>query len=87
MATKMVRIDEDLYERIKSRNRDNETFSETIERLTNGYSLVDFANEFAERDESRWSEHKSAIEAAEDAQRAEMAEFHDEQSGGTSAER
>lgn len=43
MGTKTVRLDEDVYERIKAKKRDDETFSEAIERLTGDYSLLDFA--------------------------------------------
>lgn len=45
MGTKMVRLDEDVYERIKSKMQEDETFSEAIERLTSGYTLLDFAAE------------------------------------------
>lgn len=45
MGTKQVRLDEDVYERIKSRKRDDETFSEAIDRLTGGYTLLDFADD------------------------------------------
>jgi len=45
MGTKMVRLDDDVYERIKSRKREGETFSEAIDRLTSGYTLLDFADE------------------------------------------
>jgi predicted CopG family antitoxin len=45
MGTRHVRIDEDLYERIQAHKREDETFSETIDRLTEDYTLVDFANE------------------------------------------
>lgn len=44
MATKSVRIDEDLYKRIRAHKRDDETFSETIERLIGGASLLEFAD-------------------------------------------
>ncbi|MDZ7747243.1 MAG: antitoxin VapB family protein [Halobacteriales archaeon] len=77
MGTKMVRIDEDLYERIKSKKREGETFSEAIERLTSEYTLMDFADEFADEDGNRWDEHKEAIETAETAQHEEMTEFHE----------
>jgi predicted CopG family antitoxin len=43
MGTKQVRLDEDVYDRISAHKRDGESFSETIERLTSGYSLVEFA--------------------------------------------
>lgn len=42
MGTKSVRLDEDLYERIEAHQREDETFSEAIERLIGGYSLLDF---------------------------------------------
>jgi predicted CopG family antitoxin len=45
MGTRHVRIDDDLYERIQAHKRENETFSEAIDRLTEDYTLVDFANE------------------------------------------
>jgi len=41
MNTKSVRLDEDVYERIKSEKRPDETFSEAIDRLTGGVSLLD----------------------------------------------
>ncbi|MFB6205662.1 MAG: antitoxin VapB family protein [Haloglomus sp.] len=76
MGTKTVRLDEDVYERIKSRKREDETFSEVIDRLTNDYTLLDFSDEFADEDGGRWDEHKEAIEEAEEAQREEMEELH-----------
>lgn len=48
MATKSVRIDEDLYERIRAHKREGETFSETIERLIGGWTLLDFAGGLSE---------------------------------------
>lgn len=66
MGTKTVRLDEDVYERIKSRKHEDETFSEAIARLTDDYTLLDFADEFADEDESRWEAEKELIEAAED---------------------
>ena len=39
-----VRLDDDVYERIKSRKRSDETFSEAIERLTSEWTLLDFAD-------------------------------------------
>ncbi len=44
MATKSVRIDEDLYRRIEAHKRDDETFSEAIDRLIDGWSLLDLAD-------------------------------------------
>ena len=78
MGTKTVRLSEDVYERIRSEKREGETFSEAIERLTGDYTLMDFAAEFADEDETRWAEHKEAIETADEAQREEMEELHGE---------
>jgi predicted CopG family antitoxin len=41
MGTKTVRLKEDVYERVRSQKRDDETFSEAIDRLTGGASLLD----------------------------------------------
>lgn len=41
MGSKNVRLDEDVYERIKSKKRPDETFSEAIDRLTGGASLLE----------------------------------------------
>ena len=39
--SKSVRLDEDVYELVSARKRDDETFSETIERLVGGPSLLE----------------------------------------------
>ena len=74
MGTKMVRLDEDVYERIKSKKREDETFSDAISRLTSGYTLLDFAAEepvvdperhrevLAERDERSRQETRDRLE-------------------------
>jgi len=43
MGTNTVRLDDDVYERLKSRKRDDETFSEAVDRLLGEWSLLDFA--------------------------------------------
>ncbi|SDY95043.1 antitoxin VapB family protein [Halopenitus persicus] len=43
MSTRNVRLEEDVYERIKSEKRPDETFSETVDRLIGGRSLLDLA--------------------------------------------
>jgi predicted CopG family antitoxin len=50
MGTKQIRVSEDLYARVKSENRGDETLGETLERLVGGYSLTDFADDAAELD-------------------------------------
>lgn len=43
MATKTIRLEEGVYERLKTEKRDEETFSEAVERLVDGSSLLDLA--------------------------------------------
>ena len=50
MGTKQIRVSEDLYARVKSENRGDETLGETLERLVGGYSLTDFSDDAAELD-------------------------------------
>jgi len=38
-----VRLDDDVYARIRDKKRDDETFSEAIDRLTTEWTLDDFA--------------------------------------------
>jgi predicted CopG family antitoxin len=45
MGTKTVRLDEDVYERVKDQKQDGETFSEAIDRLLSDYTLMDFARD------------------------------------------
>jgi predicted CopG family antitoxin len=62
MGTKSVRLDEDVYERIKAQKAEDETFSEAIERLTSDYTLLDFAGGYTEEDAQR---HRELLERAE----------------------
>ena len=62
MATKLVRIDEDLYRRIEAHKRDDETFSEAIDRLIDGWSLLDLADTL---DPAEADAHREAIDASE----------------------
>ena len=50
MGTKQIRVSEDLHARVKSQNREGETLGETLERLVDDYTLLDFANDAAELD-------------------------------------
>jgi predicted CopG family antitoxin len=61
MATKSVRLDEDVYERVKAQKRDDETMSDAVGRLISDVSLLDLADEDAEYDERRASEQKAAL--------------------------
>ena len=48
MATRQIRVSEDLYARVQSENREGESLGETLERLVDDYSLVDFSDDVAE---------------------------------------
>ncbi|MCX2819069.1 hypothetical protein EGH25_06855 [Haladaptatus sp. F3-133] len=48
MTTKTVRLDEDVYEMLAERKRDDETFSEAVERLVGGRPLVELDGVYTE---------------------------------------
>lgn len=50
VGTKQIRVSEDLYARVRSENTEDETLGETLERLVDDYTLIDFANNAAELD-------------------------------------
>jgi predicted CopG family antitoxin len=60
--SQQVRLDDDVYERIKSQKRDDETFSEAIDRLTSGWTLLDFAEGKPAVDAET---HREALEQSE----------------------
>lgn len=72
MGTKTVRLDEDVYEYIKEKKRDDETFSEAIDRLTSDYTLLDFA---AGGSEAEAEQLRQAIERSEERQREQREEL------------
>ena len=47
MGTKQVRVSEDLYTRVMSKKRDDETFSDALERMIDDYDLTDFADDIS----------------------------------------
>jgi len=63
MGTKSVRLDEEVYERIAAHKRDDETFSEVIDRLTSDYSLLAFAGGSSAEDADRHRELLAAADA------------------------
>lgn len=63
MGTKTVRLDETVYERIAAHKRDDETFSEAIDRLTGGYSLLELAGTYDDDDAER---HRELLERGEE---------------------
>lgn len=60
--SRQVRLEDDVYERIKSNKRENESFSDAVERLIGGRSLRDLREVF---DGEQVSEMRDAIEAAD----------------------
>ena len=64
MGTKTVRLREDVYERIRARKREGETFSETVDRLTGDPSLSELSGIF---DDDQVEEMRDAIDAADQA--------------------
>jgi predicted CopG family antitoxin len=74
MGTKTVRLEEDVYERVRSQKRDDETFSEAIDRLTGGASLLDLEGTL---DDKEAEEVREAIEESREAGIQESKEIHD----------
>ncbi|KAA9396665.1 hypothetical protein Har1130_18735 [Haloarcula sp. CBA1130] len=63
-----VRLEDDVYERIKANKRDDESFSDAVERLIGGRSLRDLRGVF---DDGQVAEMRDAIEQAEQEDRDE----------------
>jgi predicted CopG family antitoxin len=63
MGTRNVRLDEDVYERIEAHKRNDESFSDAIDRLTSDYSLLDFAGGYSEEEAEK---HRELLERSEE---------------------
>ena len=63
-SDKHIRVPARVHDRIKALKRDDETMGEAIDRLIDGYTLVDFANE--------------TEPMSDDAQREDLTEAYDE---------
>ncbi|WP_435194700.1 antitoxin VapB family protein [Natronomonas sp. EA1] len=74
MGTKTVRLDEQVYERIRQQKRPDETFSEAIDRLLGGSSLAELGDIF---DDSQVEEMREAIEKADEADAEEVADVRE----------
>ena len=59
--SKQIRVDDHLYERLESAKRDDESFSDTIERLIDDRSFHKLRDVFSD---SQVSEMRAAIETA-----------------------
>jgi len=74
MGTKTVRLEDDVYERVRSQKRDDETFSEAIDRLTTDASLLDLEGTL---DDEGAKGVRGAIEESRNADIQESKELHD----------
>lgn len=73
MGTKTVRLREDVYERIRSRKRADETFSEAIDRLIGGVSLLELEGTLSDEDADAV---RDAIAESRDADRKATRELY-----------
>jgi len=64
-----IRLEDHVYERIKANKRDDESFSEAVERLIGGHSLRDLRDIFSD---DQVTEMREVIEAANDQDRTEV---------------
>lgn len=69
-----IRLDDDVYERIKTNKREGESFSDAVERLIGGRSLRDLRDVF---DGDQVTEMRDAIDAADHDDRAEVRDVAD----------
>lgn len=61
MNSKQVRLDEDVYARIQDAKRDDETFSDAVDRLTSDWSLAKWAQKY-ETDTERSASHRDMLD-------------------------
>lgn len=69
--SKQVRLDDSVYERIRSEKRDDESFSDAVERLLSDRSLRDLREVFTGE---QVNDMRAAIESADEADRRESDE-------------
>jgi predicted CopG family antitoxin len=64
MGTKSIRLDDDVYERVKAHKREDETFSDAVAWLIEDVSLLDLVDEGEAYDAERAAEQKEALKRA-----------------------
>lgn len=67
MGTKHVRLDEDVYEAIRARKHEDETFSEAVERLIGGPSLLELAGILSDEEADAFRDAVDDVDAVDDA--------------------
>jgi predicted CopG family antitoxin len=70
MGTKQVRLDEDVYARIKDEKRERETFSDAIDRLTSDWSLAQWAQRY-ETESKRSGSHGKMLDELDEVDKQE----------------
>ena len=71
VGTKTIRLDDEIYERIRAEKREDETFSEAIERLIGEVSILELAGGLSEEEAG---EAKDAIRRSRDVDRRKSRE-------------
>jgi predicted CopG family antitoxin len=74
MGTRHIRLDEDVYAKIKDKKREDETFSEAVDRLTDDWRLSEWGTD---RTESEVADHQDALDELEETTRADVDEHLD----------
>jgi len=74
MGTKQVRLDEDVYARIKDEKREHETFSDAIDRLTSDWSLAQWAQKY-EAGSERHASHRDLLDELDEIDKQEAKEI------------
>lgn len=72
MGTKTVRLDEPVYKRVKAHKREDETFSEAIDRLIDDWSLLELAGTYTDEQADR---HRELLRRSEEADLEEQREI------------
>ncbi|PSQ06801.1 hypothetical protein BRC97_05930 [Halobacteriales archaeon QS_6_71_20] len=72
-----MRLDEEVYERVRAHKRDDETVSEAITRLMGDVSLLDLADEDEPHDEETAAARKETLRRTARSDSEEAAEVSD----------
>ena len=77
MGTKTIQLDEEVYERIESAQRDDETVSETISRLLGTTSLHELVGTLSDDDAD---EMRASVDASREADTDAATELYEDRS-------